>query len=307
MFHMRGVGRKIAERRKERNMTQMELADAMGVSFQAVSNWERGNSMPDIGKLPDLSNLLGISIDEMLTDEKPLELVRHILGGDEKAYVERERVTPDTVAQVAPILKPEQTERILEDVLARNADMVRLADLIPIAPFVSDAFLRGWVAQAVDADNLHDVVALAPFLSEETLDNMADRMAETELGVCQLIPLAPFLSEAALDKLVERAVREVKPGDLVGLAPFLSEAAMDAAVRKIVNTGDVGIGQCMALAPFLSEASLDWLAEQAMDKASPEELTGLAPFLSKKALERCADGLIARYGVKGIKSIAPFL
>ena len=45
MFDMTKIGRNIAELRKERNMTQMELADKMEISFQAVSNWERGVSL----------------------------------------------------------------------------------------------------------------------------------------------------------------------------------------------------------------------------------------------------------------------
>ncbi len=45
MLNMGDVGRKISELRKSQNMTQMELADLMGVSFQAVSNWERGGSL----------------------------------------------------------------------------------------------------------------------------------------------------------------------------------------------------------------------------------------------------------------------
>ena len=44
MFIMNSVGAKISELRKKRNMTQMELADKMNISFQAVSNWERGVS-----------------------------------------------------------------------------------------------------------------------------------------------------------------------------------------------------------------------------------------------------------------------
>ena len=43
-FDMHRIGRTIAEMRHARNMTQMQLADEMGVSFQAVSNWERGVS-----------------------------------------------------------------------------------------------------------------------------------------------------------------------------------------------------------------------------------------------------------------------
>lgn len=45
-FNMDQIGRKISNLRREQNMTQMELADKLGISFQAVSNWERGNTMP---------------------------------------------------------------------------------------------------------------------------------------------------------------------------------------------------------------------------------------------------------------------
>ena len=66
MFDMQKVGRSISENRKRQNMTQMELADRMNVSYQAVSNWERGNSMPDIAKLPELAEIFGITVDELL-------------------------------------------------------------------------------------------------------------------------------------------------------------------------------------------------------------------------------------------------
>ena len=54
MFDTMKIAAVIKQARIDRNMTQMNLADAMGVSYQAVSNWERGNSMPDIAKLEDL-------------------------------------------------------------------------------------------------------------------------------------------------------------------------------------------------------------------------------------------------------------
>lgn len=58
MFNMESIGRRIAELRKKANMTQMELADRMGITFQSISNWERGNTMPDISKLPELASCL---------------------------------------------------------------------------------------------------------------------------------------------------------------------------------------------------------------------------------------------------------
>ena len=44
MFDMSKIGKKIKTARTEKNMTQMNLADALGISYQAVSNWERGVS-----------------------------------------------------------------------------------------------------------------------------------------------------------------------------------------------------------------------------------------------------------------------
>ena len=75
-FSIEQIGRRISGRRKEKNMTQMELADRMDISFQAVSNWERGNSMPDISKLPELAEVLDLSLDSLLGNGEPAQLLK---------------------------------------------------------------------------------------------------------------------------------------------------------------------------------------------------------------------------------------
>ena len=60
------LGQVIAELRKQNNMTQAEVADALHISYQAVSKWERGESLPDITLLPGISELFQISIDKLL-------------------------------------------------------------------------------------------------------------------------------------------------------------------------------------------------------------------------------------------------
>ena len=52
--------------RKQREITQEDLANFIGVSFQAVSKWERGDGYPDITILPPLANFFGVSIDELV-------------------------------------------------------------------------------------------------------------------------------------------------------------------------------------------------------------------------------------------------
>lgn len=64
------VGNFISECRKQRQMTQSDLARALNVSVQAVSKWERGRNYPDIGLLPKLAELLGINVSELINGEK---------------------------------------------------------------------------------------------------------------------------------------------------------------------------------------------------------------------------------------------
>lgn len=57
---------KIAELRKKKGMTQQELGDILGVSYQTVSKWENNVTMPDIAMLPALSRYFGVSVDALL-------------------------------------------------------------------------------------------------------------------------------------------------------------------------------------------------------------------------------------------------
>ena len=61
------IGSRISKYRKEKGMTQEELASRLGVSSQAVSKWENDLSCPDISLLPALCQALGVTSDEMLT------------------------------------------------------------------------------------------------------------------------------------------------------------------------------------------------------------------------------------------------
>ena len=59
------IGKNIKKLRDERNITQQQLADALGVTYQAVSKWESGITLPDILILPSIANFFDITIDEL--------------------------------------------------------------------------------------------------------------------------------------------------------------------------------------------------------------------------------------------------
>ena len=67
------LGTMIAELRKQHGMTQLELAEKMGVTDKAVSKWERDLSCPDINSIPDLAEILGVSVEDLMQVKKEAE------------------------------------------------------------------------------------------------------------------------------------------------------------------------------------------------------------------------------------------
>ena len=70
------IGKRIGLLRRQKGMTQEELASHMGVSPQAVSKWENDQTCPDISALPKLAKLFGVSMDELLEGKEALPAVR---------------------------------------------------------------------------------------------------------------------------------------------------------------------------------------------------------------------------------------
>ena len=64
------IGKFIAACRKEKGLTQMQLAEKLNITNRAVSKWETGKSMPDVSLMLDLCDILGINVNELLSGER---------------------------------------------------------------------------------------------------------------------------------------------------------------------------------------------------------------------------------------------
>ncbi len=64
------IGKFITACRKEKSLTQMQLAEKLGITDKAISKWERGIAMPDTSIMLELCSILGISVNELLSGEK---------------------------------------------------------------------------------------------------------------------------------------------------------------------------------------------------------------------------------------------
>ena len=187
------VGEQIAVLRKSKALTQSELGERLGVSFQAVSKWERGETLPDITLLPDLAKILETTIDFILlgsekvieykgkftvTDVKKglncLKNVGEYLGAENIIYrsaingintdhltFRRHRINNHTVDSVCKRLihAGSAIEEHIQDLSCCFIRVLRLQDVITTLHEVSPSILLGTDQHTVD---LGIVIRLIP-------------------------------------------------------------------------------------------------------------------------------------------------
>ena len=259
-MNMQQIGRKISALRKERDMTQNELADKLGVSYQAVSSWERGLTMPDISKLPDISQVLNTPIDDLLDNSKQVELVKNVLNQNTSTYTGENKLYIDEVAEVAPMLKPSQVNNLVEHVEQEDIDLKSIGDL---APFLSKEVLSQLAEKATDAEDINQLCDIAPFLDTEILDRMALKIEQIS-GLKALGDVAPFISQGVLQQLAQKAGNAGNIVDLADIAPFIGKEYLDKLAIEIGETN--GLGSLADIAPFVSREVLDELVLKSLKR-----------------------------------------
>ena len=216
MFDTSVISKRIKNSRVQKNMTQMDLADAMGVSYQAVSNWERGNTLPDISKIEQLCKELDLSFDELLGSAS------EEAAAVKKAITDVDSLSTEEISRIAPMVKPMDLKNTIKNDNS-NLDLSVLAELIP-------------------------------FLEEEDVEMMANRV-ESVRDIGKLLGLAPFLSKETLGNLA-LLYKGNWGNSLAGLAPFLSGEMVGTIAINALESGDIDVDQVKILAPFIDAKSM---------------------------------------------------
>ena len=233
MFDTMKVAREIREARIAQNMTQMNLADAMGVSYQAVSNWERGNSMPDIGKLEELCEILDISLDRLLGVQRQVQNVQKVI--DYTSGKTEETLSLEEIRDAVPLMEPEQVQKCVGNA-AEETERISLDELMGLAPFAGKGTLKK-LAEKVEEVNLDELVGLAPFVDRETLNRLAEKIDTDEICPDELCGLAPFVSKDTLENLAGNIKKEkIDLNALQGLASFLGKDKLEELLRRVYGS-----------------------------------------------------------------------
>lgn len=238
MFDINVISKRIKNARVQKNMTQMDLADAMGVSYQAVSNWERGNSLPDISKIEQLCKELDISFDVLLgSDSKEAVAVK-------KAINDVDSLSTEEVSRIAPMIKPIDLKNTIKKDKAN-----------------------------LDIDVL---VNLAVFLEEEEITEMAKRV-DSISDISKLVGLAPFVNEKILCDLAMQ-YKGNWGDSLTGLAPFLDKEMVGTIAVDALENGNIDIEHLKSVAPFIDGQSIERILEYIKEKGNIEDLLAFAVF-----------------------------
>jgi transcriptional regulator with XRE-family HTH domain len=271
------IGAFISDLRKSKNNTQAEIAQLLNVSHQAVSKWERGESLPDIGLLPLMTKLLGVTVDEMLNGERtPVPATVPVA---ELAAAAVEQPVEKGVDPINPGHPGHASHRLTFDHVSG------------LAPFLSKDALESMIEQADGDVHWSNVNALAPFIGRTTLEKLAEKLIDGTIEPRMIMEIAPFLGHEALDRLVNHAEVGSLHWDVIsGLGPFLSRKTLSRLVHRIAD-GPMGPENILGLAPFLEQSDLVILIEsRGINGLRPEHLAGLAPFLPQALFEKLVLG-----------------
>ena len=228
------VGKRICAMRLGRGLTQQQLATMLGVSHQAVSRWESGQTLPDISTMLELTRFFGISVEELIEGQQ----LQPEQEEEAQQTMEVKDMNIQQLVQMAPFMSKEAVEEIA---LAIPGEM-SAAEMVKIAPFMRTEAVEKLIETHrpdLDWDSLRK---LAPFMGRDAVDRLARSIASGETTVKPAVdPFNKTMND--IGKVFDDFGREVgKTFDGIGreVGKTFDEIGkgVDSAFKKAVRFGE---------------------------------------------------------------------
>ncbi len=211
MFDMQKFARFLLQKRKEKNITQGQLAEEIGVSTQAVSKWERGEAMPEISKLADLAVALDVTTEDIMS----------AMDSKDKSYT----------------LEEGQAESITEadEAYLALADKTLIGNVFELAPHLSQNVLKTAIIEITVAKGSSVAKMLFKFADEETLRQCAITVFDMDISVGKG-DFAPYLPQEKLSAILLNSVADGNMERAIALLPCCkNEDVVDSVFTMVVS------------------------------------------------------------------------
>ncbi|MBN2504723.1 MAG: helix-turn-helix transcriptional regulator [Bacilli bacterium] len=168
MINLDIIGKKIVEKRRQKGMTQDELAAALYVTRQAVSKWEMGKSLPSVEVLQAMTTLFDVSIDYILdgSDLKDDDYATMFMQYPRESVIYRFLMSEhlnEHIKNVFYLLSTKERKQIIDRVLSGYLDL----DTHALWPYLSIAERRYLLGNMLSKEMDNDIVLIYEMLTEE--------------------------------------------------------------------------------------------------------------------------------------------
>ena len=206
-------------RRKIKNLTQVDVAEKMGVTPQAVSKWERGESLPDISLLSALAKLYGVSVENILNGNESKDIRLENIGESLNAFV-----SGDLFALIKEAFETSgsiQNLRVTPDVFLfiTNSQKIQLLDIIFTMP-----------------DYIAIIDDILPYLNNIQRQKLIFHILERK-DYDNIEPIMPYLSNAIKTEIVLGLLENDAFNFLEEIMPMLSIEHKDMIITHVLGNG----------------------------------------------------------------------
>ena len=231
MFNMKNFAQFLVGKRREKNITQGQLADMVGVSHQAVSKWERGESMPEISKLSDLSSALNVSTEDILTamhtESSAPEAKEE--NKDHEYYALPDKTLVGDVCALAPFLSKEAlTTAITEIAIAKGSGIAKI-----LFKYADEDILREVALLVFATDTDKGRLDLVPYLPQEEITKLILNRYSSG-GIGSMLPLLPFSKDFEVVDMIFKSIVS-KDGNWNALKSIVSDLMPEVVVTNGID------------------------------------------------------------------------
>ncbi|MDN4621095.1 helix-turn-helix domain-containing protein [Paenibacillus sp. PsM32] len=250
MIDSHRVGAKIADYRKQKNLTQIELANLVNVTPQAVSKWEQGKCYPDIFTFLKLSRIFNFDINKLLEEPNLLhsELLKNLTPEDE---IVLENLKISDIVDYAIVIKPNKINEILKQY---DLEKLSLPDLFKLMPFVEQDLLMQLLKPHWDkiVDDLYLLARVAPFVTEEWMYTRFETENNLNLeSILKILKAAPYFNSKA-KKYIYDNFSDITIEEIQAFLPFLDDREIQVFVQEHIDEY-INNDKLVTVLPFLND------------------------------------------------------
>ncbi len=204
MFDTKKFGGYLSRLRKNADMTQMELADRLNLTRQAISRYEQGDSFPDVSILILIADIFHITLDELINSGEPTRgesmILFRIAEGSDNIIAEN----VEDVINLAPFLKPSILDTISSGLSKQGID---ISNIIALAEYLNDNSVISMLEHSkLDTVNNELLERLMPLLDSKSKSVILHKIFSGDMDWRLLRPLLNWEDGFGMQTQVEAAV-----------------------------------------------------------------------------------------------------